>query len=222
VNRILLVAAAREAVDGFVTAAQRAGLRVMRADLLPFALIRAATLDRASDALAEAVVDIGADTISVVVHESGRPRFVRMIPGTGSNLITTALQDRYSWSWEDAERTKVVLGMPPLADARAGSFDHPAQHAITEEAIKLVAEVRTTLEYFLTSDTDLHELSRVVLTGAGSRLGGLTELLSDQLRVPVETLTPLAGVRAPRRLKRSDADIAHLAVTAGLCLGTAS
>jgi hypothetical protein len=42
VNRILLVAAARDVVDGFVTAVQRAGLRVTRADLLPFALVRTA------------------------------------------------------------------------------------------------------------------------------------------------------------------------------------
>jgi type IV pilus assembly protein PilM len=35
VNRVLLVAAAREVVDGYVMAAQSAGLRVTRADLLP-------------------------------------------------------------------------------------------------------------------------------------------------------------------------------------------
>jgi type IV pilus assembly protein PilM len=222
VNRILLVAAARDVVDGFVTAAQGAGLRVVRADLLPFALIRAAALDPAEGALPEAVVDIGADTISVVVHESGRPRFVRMIPGSGSNLITAALQERYGWSWDDAERTKVVLGMPAPADARAGSFEHPAQHPITEEAVKLVAEVRATLEFFLASDTDLQALSRVVLTGAGSALGGLPEVLADQLRVQVHTLTPLTGVRAPRRFKRADADLTHLPVATGLCLGVVS
>jgi type IV pilus assembly protein PilM len=222
INRILLVAAARDVVDGFVTAAQDAGLRVMRADLLPFALIRAASPTSAEGAQAEAIIDIGADTTSVVVHQRGQPRFVRIIPSTGSSTITRALQKQYSWSWEEAERSKIALGMPATAeggDAGPSMYDHPAQQVITEEAHKLVAEVRATLEFFLGSAAHSETLSKVLLCGAGSRLGGLAELFERELRLPVEMLSPLTGIRAPRRL-RLDADrTALLSVSAGLCMG---
>jgi len=222
VNRILLVAAARDVVDGFVIAAHGAGLRVIRADLVPFALIRAACPSRSDDAQAEAIIDIGADTISVVVHRAGRPRFVRMIPATGSDTITKALQERYAWSWEDAERSKIALGISGTAgdgDTHAAAYEHPAQRVITEEAHKLATEIGATVDFFLASATDSEKLSRVLLAGAGSRLAGLPELLAEHLRLPVETLTPLPGIRARRRLRLDDDRISHLSASAGLCMG---
>lgn len=220
VNRILLVAAARDVVDGFVTAAQGAGLRVTRADLLPFALIRAAAAGPASNQRAEAIVHVGADTTSVVVHRGGRPRFVRMIPSIGSNTITKALQERYSWSWEEAERSKIALGMAAVGEGReAGVLEHPAQQVITEEAHKLVAEVRATLDFFLDSAADSETLCRVMLSGAGSRLGGLSEVFAEQLELPIEWLSPLSRVRAPARLDVGADRTVLLSVPAGLCMG---
>lgn len=220
-NRILLVAAARDVVDGFVTAAQSGGLRVVRADLLPFALIRAAWPGQADDAQTEAIIDIGSDTTSVVVHQGGRPRFVRMIPSSGSNTITKALQERYQWSWEEAERSKIALGMSaaPAGESGAAAYEHPAQQVINEEAQRMVAEVDDTLGFFLGSATESTTLSRVMLSGAGARLAGLAELFAELLQLPVESLSPLDGIRAPRRLSRDGDRTAQLTVSAGLCMG---
>ena len=222
VNRILLVAAARDVVDGFVSAAQGAGLRVTRADLLPFALIRAAASAGAEHPQPEAIVHIGADTTSVVVHSAGRPQFVRMIPSIGSNTITKALQERYDWSWEEAERSKVALGMRtgvPVGEPGARAYEHPAQHVITDEAHKLVAEIRATLDFFVSSGSNAEALSRVMLSGAGSRLTGLSDLLAEELDLPLERLSPLKAVRVPRRLEMDVDGLAHLPVAAGLCMG---
>jgi type IV pilus assembly protein PilM len=221
--RVLLVAAAREMVDGFVEAVRSAGLRARRADLLPFALIQAAR--PGSDLHTEAIVDIGADTVSVVVHQGGQPRFVRMITGLGGDTITRALQDRYDWSWEDAERTKIVVGLPPTEGPAGAETDqdrpeHPAQHVVAERVADLLAEVRATLNFFLDSDSaEADTLARVVLAGSGSRLGGLAEVMALGLGVPVEPLEVLAGVRRRRRLDVDADQEARLAVAAGLCMG---
>jgi type IV pilus assembly protein PilM len=219
VNRILLVAAARDVADGFVNAVQGAGLRVTRADLLPFALIRTAASIPANHQQAEAIVHIGADTTSVVVHSHGQPRFVRMIPSIGSNTITKALQERFDWSWEEAERSKIALGMHGLPVGEAPGHEHPAQQVIAEEAHKLVSEIRATLEFFLSSASGSEALSKVMLSGAGSRLTGLPELLSDELALPLEWLSPLKAVRVPRRLQLDGDGTAQLSVPAGLCIG---
>jgi Tfp pilus assembly PilM family ATPase len=44
--------------------------------------------------------------------------------------------------------------------------------------------VRSTLDYFRNATEEPSILSRVVLTGAGTRLGGLRELLEERLEVP--------------------------------------
>ena len=228
VARVLLVAASREMVDGFVEATHRAGLRTVSVDILPFALIRAGAsavaAHGADDAPTEAIVDIGADTVTVVVHEGGQPRYVRMVPGMGGDPITQAIQQRYDWTWEEAERTKIVIGLPGHSSLkpeqpRADGLDHPAQQVVAGEAESLVSEIATTLNYIQGSDAEAPRLSRVLLTGAGSMLGGLRDLLEQRLEVPVEPLTVLDRVKKPRRLRLGEIEQQALAVPAGLCLG---
>jgi type IV pilus assembly protein PilM len=223
VSRVLLVAAARDMVDGFVQAVHQAGLRPVRVDIIPFALVRASCRRNLDDSgAAEAIVDIGYDTITVIVHQSGQPQYVRLIPGHGSDEITRALQERYDWTWEDAERTKIRAGLPGHADIDdiepgTRELDHPAQRVIIVEAETLVAEVRATLDYFRDGTDDPSVLSRVLLTGAGTRLGGLRELLEERLGVPVEPLSVLDRIRKPRRLRLSEDDQGALAIPMGLC-----
>lgn len=232
VARVLLVAASRDMVDGFVEAVHQAGLRPLSVDIIPFALVRAHCARNGNagnddeGASAEAIVDIGYDTVKIVVHQGGQPRYVRMIPGLGSDGITRALQERYDWTWEDAERTKIKASLPGHADLdspspRADGLDHPAQRLITSEVEALVTEVRTTLEFFRDASDSPTPLSRVLLTGAGTRLGGLREMLSERLGIPVEPLTVVDRIKKPRRLKLSEEDRQALVIPAGLCTGVA-
>lgn len=230
VARVLLVAASREMVDGFVESTHRAGLRTVSVDLLPFALIRARTPDLApnSDEV-EAIVDLGADTVSVVVHAGGVPQYVRMIPGLGGDAITEAVRNRYDWTWEDAERTKVYVGLPGHARLEPGQevptpvedgLDHPAQRVVEGATQLLVEEISTTLDYYRSSAGALahgRDVARVLLTGGASRLGGLTELLAQRLDTTVEQLDLNGHVKAPRRARPTEVE--SLVVPAGLCVG---
>jgi type IV pilus assembly protein PilM len=235
--RILLVAAAREVVDPFVEAVRHAGLRTSGVDLLPFALVRART-PGGTDALAEteAIVDIGADVVSVVVHTGGVPRFVRIVPGLGGGSITQAVQDAYQWTWEDAERTKVYLGLPGHAnldesqrEATTGpvdGYDHPAQKVVVEAATALVGEIATTLDFFRASaaeaaetDPASTEVARVVLSGSGARLGGLQELLEERLGKPVTRFDVRPLVKGTRSTHLTEDEESALTVAAGLCAG---
>lgn len=239
VARVMLVAAGREMVDTFVRSVQAAGLRPVRVDLLPFALARAASPVVAplagSDAPLEAVVDIGADTVVVVVHQGGRPQFVRTLAGHGGHAITRALMARYEWTWDEAERTKISLGLPGhastveppgLESAESAPAEvqgaHPAHATIAEQVDGLVTELRATLTFFRTSTADPKPLSRIVLAGKASGLGGLAETLAEQLGVPIDHLSVLDRVRKPRRMHLRDGTVTALAVPAGLCLGMAS
>jgi type IV pilus assembly protein PilM len=237
VLRILLVAAAQETVDSFVEAVRHAGLRTSGVDLLPFALVRARTPGGPAPlGETEAIVDIGADVVSVVVHSGGVPRFVRIVPGLGGGSITQAVQDAYQWSWDDAERTKVYVGLPGHASldesqrqATTGpvdGFDHPAQKVVVEAASALVGEVATTLDFFRASAADAAaegqaptDITRVVLAGSGARLGGLPQLLEDRLGKPVSRFDVRPMVKGARSSRLTADDESALTVAAGLCAG---
>lgn len=227
VARVLLVAAAREMVDSFVRAVDGAGLRPISVDIVPFALIRSALMSAPSSvdgsAPLEALVDIGFDVVTLIVHQGGQPRYVRMLPGLGSDAITQAIQQRYDWSWDEAERTKVVVGLAGHSTlkpqvARADGLDHPAQSVVATEADALAAEIATTLDYVRGADQP--DLARVLLAGAGSRLGGLPQLLETRLGIPVERMTLTDRVRNPRHGRDDDVDDMSLMIPAGLCLGS--
>jgi type IV pilus assembly protein PilM len=234
VARVMLVAAGREMVDAFVRAVQAAGLRPVKVDLLPFALVRAVTPIVDADTPPEAIVDVGAESVVVVVHQGGRPHFVRTLSGHGGEAITRGLMDRFDWDREDAERTKIVLGLPgheQIERVGPGEFgedqqlpdlaDHPGHQAISEHVESLVNELRTTLTYVRGAAGNAPALVRVVLTGRGAQLGGLAETLQEQLGVPVEHASLDGRVRTGGRAGRSVEDGASLVVPAGLCLGRA-
>lgn len=217
VARVMLVAAGREMVDTLVHAVRGAGLRPERIDLVAFALARAAHMAAEGEDVLEAVVDIGADTVTIVVHDSGRPLSVRTITGLGGEAITRAVLERYQWEREDAEHTKVVVGLP------SPTVDHPAQRVIAASADELVNEIRATLAYFRGSRAEDQALQRVRVTGNGAMLTGLSDLLAERLGVPVVPLALLDGaVRAGRGLEVEADQEPLLTVAVGLCLHGAS
>jgi len=242
IARVMLVAAGREMVDTFVHSIQSAGLSPIRVDLLPFALVRAVSPVVGPSSPLEAIVDIGADTVVVVVHQGGRPRFVRTLAGHGGHAITQALMDRYEWTWEEAERTKIAVGLldrqPSVAlvapetdsdtlldDLTATSVrtcvrrqDHPAQEVIGDQVASLVAELGATLDYFMSSVGDGATLTRLLLTGLAADLGGLAEVLEKQLDVPVAHLSVIERLRTPRGMVLLEEEESALTVPAGLCL----
>ena len=230
IARVMLVAAGREMVDGFVRSIRAAGLSPVQVDLLPFALVRAVgpvTGDgSAHEQQLEAIVDIGADTVVVVVHQGGRPRFVRTLSGHGGQMITRALMERYEWEWDDAERTKVVLGLPghlgSPGEGAGAPADHPAQGIISERVDALAAELGATLDYFAGSVGGEGRIDRMLLAGRGALLGGLRERLEQRLEVPVAMLSVGDRVKTSRRAKLLPEQEPSLVVPAGLCLERAS
>jgi type IV pilus assembly protein PilM len=221
--RILLVAAASEMVATFVSALTEAELTPVKAELAPFALIRAASPAPVADieeGTAEAIVDIGADTLSVVVHVGGQPRFVRTVGQLGGRVITGELQQKFGWSYDEAEAAKAQYGLPRQrsADDELVGLEHPAQQAIEERVAGVVAEVRTTLNFFLSAGTGVRKLARISLTGGGSRLTGLHERIAEAMDTEVVTLTAPREVRS-RLSNAAEDDLGATALLSGLALG---
>ena len=188
--RMLLVAAQRAMVDQLIQAAQAARLQPLGLDLVPFALVRSVgssdaglDLDEVGE---EAIIDIGAHVTNIVVHHRGVTRFVRILPSGGRD-ITLAIARGAGVQDDVAERLK--RGIEVEAEA-----DTTGQPAPTPEDVRPVAitragafvdEIRSSLEFY-TAQSRESRIGRVLVTGGGSKLDGLLELLRQRIPVPVE------------------------------------
>ena len=188
-RRVLVAAAHRDLVDGVVAATEKAGLIVEGVDLVSSALVRALGDPSVAAERPEAIVSIGAGLTVVVVHQHGRPQFVRTI-GIGGNAATAAVASALDLPLVDAEGLKRRIGE---ASPQVRSAERAVQPAVTE----LVGEIRNSVQYFATLP-DRMPIARVLLTGGGARLSGLVKELRSQVRIPVEHVSPLARLDLSR------------------------
>jgi type IV pilus assembly protein PilM len=219
--RVLLVAAARDMVDMALVAVEKAGLEPAVVDLTSFAVLRSLYTPSAMGAVeAHALVDVGASVTNIVVHQGGVPRFVRILLMGGAH-ITDAVAERLGVPAEQAESVKQASGLaavPGMADAQ------PASRAIEQTGGAFVEEVRGSLDYYM-AQPGAARIGKIVLSGGGSRLGGLVERLSGSTRLPVELARPMSTLRLGKT-GLTEEQLAYVepmvAVPVGLAMGAAA
>lgn len=215
----LLVAALRDAVMGNVTAVQRAGLNPVEVDLVPFALTR--ILLRGTKAGGTtAVIDVGANTTTVVVATAGVPQFVRIIPSGGDDL-TAALARRLNVAPAQAEMMKRAIG---LSTTSQRPEERNVASVMLELTSELITSLRTTLTYFAGSGQNT-VIDRIIVTGGGAMLPGFGHALAEYTRLPVSVGDPLEAVEVATRANQgafANGGGASFAVALGLALGSAA
>lgn len=238
----LLIAAVKATVLANVRTAALAGLTTVDVDLIPFALSRV-LVTRPGLTGTVALIDIGANTTSVVIAKDGVPQFVRIIP-TGGDDVSAALIGGLETDAETAESIKRSRGLvvpavtPPLkktpapqakaarTTATAAAVPEPVDPAlgiIAEVTTEQLASLRNTINYYV--NTHAHDpVGRIILSGGGAQLSGLSTALSEVTRLPVIEADPFAAVSLARSI--DEVTLRHksasLAVALGLALGSAA
>jgi type IV pilus assembly protein PilM len=209
--RGLLVAAPKEAVLTAVHAVEQAGFSVIRVDLTSLALLRGAA--RLDDQV-EAIIDIGTQITTVVVHSNGVPLIVRTIPRGGAEL-TAAVSSRLAIPAAEAEERKCQVGLRSEKGADVAD-------AVREALRPLLNEIRGSFAY-LTTGSRHTQVSRLILAGGGAMLPGLPDILETQFDVEVEGADPLIRLRRIRPSRRAgSAELIppSALIAVGLTLGT--
>lgn len=240
--RGLLVAAPKELIRANVAAVEAAGLKPAAVDLAPLAVLRSAAmtglgasfasgsgweLDEDPMAAVTAMVEIGASVTSVIIHERGVPRFVRII-GQGGSSVTNAVAERLGVDAGYAEAIKQEFSTLGYVTGLSDGVGEKADPAVVERAIEtclsaLITEIRGSLEFFSASSSVA--VQRVVLSGGGSRLRGLAQKLAAGLELPVTTASVLEGMSMGNTgLSHEQLDFLNplCAVPVGLALGALS
>jgi type IV pilus assembly protein PilM len=218
-SRVLVVAAQTDMVNGILAAVRGAKLEPVMLDLDAFALLRALAPEGVlDDRKGELIIGVGSSVTNIIVHESGLPRFVRVLL-MGGNGITEGLVSGADLTYDDAEQVKWRTGLA------TDDFAFGDEHAriIAERANRFVEEIRGSLDYY-SAQADSVAVQRAIITGGGSRLQNLADRLSAALRIPVDVGHPFQHLSIGK-VGLDEGQLAEaehfLAVAVGLAQGAA-
>jgi type IV pilus assembly protein PilM len=233
---VLLVAAQRDTIDATVTAVQRAGLKLRQIDVTSFAVVRGllgvtqSVLPGEAELSGEAtgIIHMTGGITNIVVVEKGLPRFTR-VSGLAGDDLTQAVANALNIAFDEAEELKLRVGLPAVDQQGVSEFPEgvdlekarAAQDALEREVGKFIAEVRRSLDYYLTQTSQVRSITRILLTGSSAQLRNLDSYLEKGLQAKVEYADSLRWLTVPPQYQQvMQADRMGATAAIGLAMGS--
>jgi type IV pilus assembly protein PilM len=232
---VLLVAAQRDMIGAAVEAVESAGLKLQQIDVTSFAIVRALMGDTPSllpdedeePGAATGVIHVSSGITNIAVVEKGVPRFTR-VSSLAGNEFTQSIANVLNMTFDEAEDIKIRMGLPDIGAAGMPvpppgiepQVAQVAQDALEREVNKFIAEVRRSLDYYLTQATQIRTIKRILLTGSGAQLANMAGYLEKGLQAEVLVSDPLSRLQVSPSLQAAVmADRLGSAPAIGLAIG---
>ncbi len=208
----LLVAVQRDVIDERTNILLEADLKPAIIDLDVFALMNAAQLTTDLSSMGTiALIDLGDSFTHINIIQDGAMGYTRDIP-VGGGYLTNILMSKFQ------------IPFKQTLDIKRGKFPSSIKEEEVVEVIlraykKVLEEVQKSFEYFSTLSD--RKIERVLLCGGGSMIRGLDGYFADHLKMPVEILDPMQGVKInPKNFDQSLIDEMSGLSTVALGLAT--
>ncbi len=196
VIEVLLVAARRDMLDGFLEALSIARLEPVDIDVSTLALLH--TLPEKAQDRTVAIVNVANGLSNILVSDQNRPRMAR--------LVSFKLKDL-------ADELKI--GLEDVLNDQ--NYSSPEALKIYDQWTAGVSnETRSSLTYYQ-NQSNASELEAIILNGRGARLRGISDKLEQALDVPVRVVNPFSAfANADNSKLGSGIDAIEYAICAGL------
>lgn len=229
---VLLVAAQRDMIGSAVSAVEAAGLKLSAIDVTSFAIVRAllgsgeSVLPGEDEQPGEAVgvIHMSSGLTNIAVVERNVPRFTR-VSSIAGNQFTQAIANVLNLTFDEAESLKIRAGLPDIEGGQVPQDPsvQAAQDALEREVNKFIAEVRRSLDYYLTQASQIRTIRKIYMTGSGAQLNHMANYLAKGLQAEVVLSDAYARVEvAGSAQEAAYADRMGSAPAIGLALGGAS
>ncbi len=184
---VLLVAVKKDKILNYTNVVTMAGKTPTIVDIDAFALQNVYEYNYEPPAdLTVALLNLGASVMNINIVKGKIPLFTRDV-SVGGNQYTDTLQKELDLGFEEAETLKTGVTLPGISDeARL-----PVLKSVSEI---IVLEIQRTFDFFRATATGEH-IRKIYLAGGSARVYGLTDLLQQELGLPVEQLDPLRRIK---------------------------
>ncbi|MBI4542478.1 MAG: type IV pilus assembly protein PilM [Gemmatimonadetes bacterium] len=181
---VLLVAAKRELVENKLSLLTDAGLAAEIIDVDAFALHNAFEANY-PDEISQMVglLNIGHEVTNIGILEAGVPILTRDL-AIGTRRFREDLQRERGLSAEDAEK---LLQAPERSPALDPYVDSRGE--------EMAVGIERAAAFLQTASPSGPAMAKIYMSGGGSRIPGLGEVLADRLRIPVERANPIKNLK---------------------------
>lgn len=212
-QEILLVAAKRDLVDGRLASVEMLGLTPTVMDVESYCVQRtvgfmADQLPGAGAGLVLALVDVGAQSLSITVVCGDEVLFEREQPFNGGQL-TQDIARAYALKPEDAEFKKRYGGLP----------EDYAVTILQPYVDSVATTIARGLQFFFTS-TQYSRVDQIMLAGGGAVLPGMVDAVVGKTQMPTTMSQPTRGMAlgSQVRERQLQLDAPMLTIAFGLAL----
>jgi len=212
VTDVLIIAAKRERIDDQVAAVETCGLKVKVVDVESYALINTMRLFAedypAGPDSVVAMVDIGANTVTVSIFQGEGLLYSRQQPA-GGNQLTNDIASHFGMEFEQAE----------IAKLEGNLGDDYVPNVLTPFMENMGLEVSRALQFFFAS-TSFGRIDLILLAGGCAILPGLDEVIGTRTQIPAQVANPFARAQIGNGINVSSlkVDAPSLVTACGLAL----
>jgi len=214
---VLIAALPKKTIDPYVVTIKKAGLTPVVLEIESQAISRALVKNEISS-FPLIVIDLGATRTSFIIFSGYSLRFTSSIP-VSSKKFTEAISKAININFLAAEKLKRKYGLETremiYLKKKPGEVkfekeiveDKKIFNALIPPVIDLVEQIKKHLSYYQTHAVHEHLLpngqglvKKILLCGGGANLKGLADILSLELKIPVEMGNPWINI-LPEPLK---------------------
>ncbi len=208
---VMLVAAKKDVIDDYLDMLQEQKLKPVLVDVDGFALENIwETATGSSDNVA--LIDIGASKMNINILCDGASVLARDVV-VGSDQLTEQLANALDVDFEEAE--KIKLGLIPVEEQQK-----EVEEIFNQTCTQWVLEMKKAIDLYMANHPD-KPLSRLVLSGGGSKVNGLLSFIEQETGLEVISFNPFQHMNFNR--KKIDPDYIEaiapeMAIAAGLAI----
>lgn len=208
-STIFIVAVPKKIVDSYVMLARLLGLELVLLQTSSGAGANLFTRDSHSD-LPTLLIDFGTESADITLVDKGP-----VVSGTiacGGEQITALIKDSLGVTEREARIIKSKYGL------NASKKQHEIVQALNPTLSQLNREIRRSIRYYEERSKIKRSISQIVIMGGGANMPGLSEYLTDNLRIASRAFDPSSYIDFGHLQPISTGDRMSYVTVAGLSL----
>jgi len=189
---VLLVAAKKDIVEEYISLLHLTELSPMVLDIDAFALQNAFEISTHEQTGCHALINIGAQQLTINVIKDGISIFTRD-SSYGGSQITGEIQRKLNIPYQEAEMIK--LGAQPIEKEKKSIIEE----AFSSTVVKWSQEIKRALDFVATTFMDI-KVENILLSGGSSLIPGFSKYLGLETGLKIEMLNPFGNLEIKEKL----------------------